>query len=215
MAKYKLTKNSIRVNLYKRNGKGIPLYQIQALKDIPGICKKRDLGGWIQSKKNLDQTGTCWVADNAQVYDEAIVYEDAQIYGDAKVHGSAKVSGKARVFDKAKVHGGMIYENAQVYGNASVRGIISGKAKVYSYATVYNGEITDNAQVYGQVKVYSKVYGNAQVYGKADIIVPINFNCNFNPWKMVQEILAINENLPRLIGIHPNLDKIIEFKLKN
>ena len=67
--KYKLT-NTKTVN-------GITLYQIQALKDFSNV-KKGDLGGWIQSEKNLSKKGDCWV------------------YGEAWVYGKAKVSGNAR-----------------------------------------------------------------------------------------------------------------------
>ena len=66
--KYKLTNTKVM--------NGMTLYQIQALKDFSNI-KRGDLGGWIQSKKNLSQEGECWVFSNAHVYNNAKVYGNA------------------------------------------------------------------------------------------------------------------------------------------
>jgi hypothetical protein len=62
---------------------GVTLYQIQALKDFSNI-KRGDLGGWIQSKKNLSQEGECWVFSNAHVYNNAQVYGNAQVFSNAQ-----------------------------------------------------------------------------------------------------------------------------------
>ena len=148
------------------------LYQIQALIGIPNVCKKGDLGGWIQSEKNLSQKNFCWVSGNAQVSGNAYVSGNAWVYGKAHVFGYAQVSGNAQVWGDAHVWG-----NAQVYGNAHV-------------------------------------YGNAQVWGEAHVYVPIDFNCDFDPWNELNEILKVKENLPRLLGLSNNFDKIIEQKLK-
>jgi hypothetical protein len=103
------------------------------------------LGGWVESTKNLDQDGFCWIFDNANVSDNAIV------------------SGNVIVFDNAIVSGNVIvYGNAYVSGNAEV----SGNAKVYGNAYVYG-----TANVYGNAKVYGNayVYGNAIVCGDAEV----------------------------------------------
>ncbi len=51
---------------------GTTLYRIRALKDF-GSVKAGDLGGFVGSERNLSHEGTCWVADDAQVYDGAVV----------------------------------------------------------------------------------------------------------------------------------------------
>ena len=86
-----------------------------------------ELGGWIESEKNLDQCGNAWVCDNAKVYSNAFVCGNAEVYGNAKVHGNALVYGNAFVCGNAEVHG-----NAEVYGNAEV----CGNANVYGNAEV-------------------------------------------------------------------------------
>ena len=101
---------------------GTVLHRIRALKDFSEICKG-DLGGWIESEKNLSQNGNAWVYDNARVYGNAEVYGnawvsgDAGVYGNAKVYNNAEVSGNAEVYDNAEVS-----DNAEIYGDAEVSG---------------------------------------------------------------------------------------------
>jgi hypothetical protein len=114
--KYKLTTLSKVVNNHT-------LYQIQALVNIPNICSIGDLGGWLESEKNLSHYDNCWVSGNALVYGSAQVCGDAEVYGNAKVFGDALVYGNARVFGNALVYGdARVCGNARVFGNALVYG---------------------------------------------------------------------------------------------
>jgi len=62
MKKYKLTKKSI-TNIF-----GIKLFQIQATVSF-GLVVKGELGGYIESEKNLSQvSGNAWVYGDARVY---------------------------------------------------------------------------------------------------------------------------------------------------
>ena len=109
------------------------------------------VGGWIESEKNLSQSGKCFVYDNAKVYDDAIIYGNTKVYNNTKVYGNAKVYDDAIIYDNAEVYGNAeVYDNAEVYGNA----IIYSNAKVYG-----------NTNVLGD----TEVYGNAKVLG--DVIV--------------------------------------------
>ena len=115
--KYKITEETMQ-------HKGITLYRIQALVDIPSIgVKAGDLGGWIAGEHNLSQEGDAWVCGNAKVYENAWVYGNAmacgwaKVYDNAKVYGNAKVCGWAVVFGNAEVCG-----DAKVYGDAEVSG---------------------------------------------------------------------------------------------
>ena len=87
--KYELTKETKTV-------KGTTLYRIKALKDFGGV-KKGDLGGWIESERNLYQEGKAWVYGNAYVSGNAEVCGDAKVFGKAWVSGQAEVSGNAWV----------------------------------------------------------------------------------------------------------------------
>ena len=63
---------------------GKVLHRIVATEDF-GEVKAGDVGGWIESEKNL--------------------FGDAWVFGDARVFGDVRVCGDARVFGKARVCG--------------------------------------------------------------------------------------------------------------
>ena len=75
MKKYELTSETKVIN-------GVKLHRIKALESF-GRVEKGELGGWIESEKNLSQDGNAWVYDNA------------------KVGGNAEVSGNAVVGESA------------------------------------------------------------------------------------------------------------------
>ena len=130
-----LVSDTIRVN-------DQTLYRIQALRDIPGVVKKGDLGGYIASESNLSHNGKCWVWDNAKVFDNAQVRDNALVSDNAQVSGNARIYGYAWIGD-----------NAQGSGNA----------KVYGYAQVF-----DCAQIGGDMKVGGKIQlgGNIILIGQ-------------------------------------------------
>ena len=57
---------------------GRTLYRIVALADF-GSVTTGDQGGYIESEKNLSQSGNAWVYGNAKVYDNARVYGNAEV----------------------------------------------------------------------------------------------------------------------------------------
>lgn len=95
MKKYRLTEETTKVG-------NRPLYRIQALRDF-GNVKEGDIGGYIESEKNLSQDGNAWVYGNARVYGDAWVSGDAWVYGNAWVYGDAWVSGNAQVSGDADI----------------------------------------------------------------------------------------------------------------
>lgn len=75
MKKYELTDETIDVS-------GTTLHRIKALKDF-GNVKKGELGGYVESERNLSQEGNCWVCGNAKVCGDAELCGDAKVCGDA------------------------------------------------------------------------------------------------------------------------------------
>ena len=141
--KYELTEETVKTP------QGTILHRIRALKDF--VCqdfqvRKGDLGGYVESEKNLSQEDNCWVSGNAWVYGTALVFGDALVFGNAWVYGTARVfggawvsgyalvSGNARVFGTARV-----FETAWVFGNAWVYG----NARVDGNALVFEGELKE------------------------------------------------------------------------
>ena len=93
MKKYELTDETIDVS-------GTTLHRIKALKDF-GNVKKGELGGYVESERNLSQEGNCWVCGNAKVCGDAEVCGNAKVYDNAWVYGNAEVCGNARVYGDA------------------------------------------------------------------------------------------------------------------
>ena len=169
MKKYELTSETKVID-------GVELHRIKALYSF-GYIKKGDLGGWIESEKNLSQDGKAWVGGGAEVYGDAEVYDNAKVYDNAEVCGNAWVYGDAWVYDNAEVYGNAwVYDNAKVGGNTRVYGdawvyenarvdghaIVGGHATVCGHATVGDyATVGDNAEV----------CGNARVFRNADFIV--------------------------------------------
>ena len=60
------------------------LHRIQAVRDFDDV-QKGDLGGWVESEKNLSHDGNCWVFDNGEVS------------GNGRVSGNGEVSSNARI----------------------------------------------------------------------------------------------------------------------
>ena len=89
---------------------GLILHRIRANVDIPmhGI-KAGTLGGWIQSKDNLSQYDSAWVAENAKVYENAFVGGHAYVGGNANIHGNAIIEGNVKVYGEVDIESGCIF----------------------------------------------------------------------------------------------------------
>ena len=59
---------------------GYTLHRIKAIENF-GDVKKGDIGGWIETEKNLSMYGNAWVSDDARVFGNARVSDDARVFG--------------------------------------------------------------------------------------------------------------------------------------
>ena len=91
--KYELTDEFIEIFGGKK------LYRIKALVSF-GVVVAGQLGGFIESEKNLDQSlsGDAWVYGDALVYGNALVYGDAQVSGNACIRSYAVISERKMIF---------------------------------------------------------------------------------------------------------------------
>jgi len=72
--------------------------------------------------------------------------------------------------------------------------------------SLIGARVFGNAQISGNVQVFE----NAHVYGDARLgNVPVNFDCGFDPYKALKEILNCPKILPTLLGLNKNLNKLI------
>ena len=148
--KYKLTDET---KVY--NGK--TLYRIQALKDFDFI-HKGEVGGFVESEKNLWQEGNCWIYDNAMVFDDARVTGDADVSDNAVVCGNSLIAGLAFVYGNAFINDSLVTgssgvgDNAIVTNNVSIRGVsrIKGNAKIDEGVVVMDGFFNGNCKIHHQ-----------------------------------------------------------------
>lgn len=181
-------KYQLSTDLYPSLGGTKDVHRIQALRSF-GDVRKGDLGGFIESEKNLSQEGNCWI------YDKATVMDNAQVSGNAQVRDDETlISGNAKIRDNA-----YISANAQVYGNA----------EVFDDAEI-TGDIflCDNAKVSGTAVVVGDngaVFGNAQVKGNSVLIGPSYAEGNaILDGVIVRGFNKIDENVRVINERHPN-----------
>ena len=110
--KYVLTDNFI-VNVF-----GIKLFQIKCIRKIK-YADIGDLGGYVESERNLSQEGDAWVFGNAKVSGNAKVFGNAKVYGDAEVSGDAWVFGDAEVYGDAEIDSNDKHCGFDCFGSAN------------------------------------------------------------------------------------------------
>ena len=76
---------------------GHKLFRIRALISFKFVAKG-ELGGFVESEKNVSHSGDAWVSGNACVSEDARVSGNAQVSGDAQVYGDAKIEISADYF---------------------------------------------------------------------------------------------------------------------
>lgn len=217
MKKYELTKEC------KTLTDGTKLFRIKALKNF-GNTREGELGGWVQSEKNLSQEGLCWVSDNAQVYGNTWISGNARVYDNALVSGDARVAGNAWVTDNVKVSdSAQVSGDARVYGNAKV----SGEVRVYGNAMVSgNALVSGDAQVAGNARVAGRAYitklediqifqgvgsqnGTLTAY-RTDTEVELRRGCfagNINRFR--QDVKETHKNNPKILKSYLGIANII------
>lgn len=143
LPKYYLTNDVISFD-------GRKLHRIVAACDIPEIgVQEGDLGGYIESERNLSHRGTCWVFAGK-------VYEQATISGGATVRGeNIRIHGNASLTD-----GFTAYDSVHLYDN--FRG--SGCAKICDYTTARGYVIQTGSSYVGGV---SNLSGHVKISGNA------------------------------------------------
>lgn len=173
------------------NDKGRALYRIKALRTFTttsgDIIHEGDLGGYVQSEKNLDQKGNSWifkgaiamddsrVKNNAQLHHDALIKDKAVIEDLASAHNNVEITGNARVSGRA-----VITRNAQITGHATICGnaFVTGNAIVSGFATIADkAQIQEHATIKGHAFVdhqatisdYAEINDNAHITGNAHI----------------------------------------------
>ena len=165
--KYELTEPSIEYF-------GRRLFRIRAIRDF-GDVQKGELGGFVESEKNLSHEGNCWI------YDNSIVCDNGKVSGNGKVFWHSVVCDNGRVCDNGKLcgngkvfDGGKVKDNGIVLGHGKVsgHGLVCGNGRVLDFGVVSdNGVVKDNGGVagYGTISDNGVVSGNVEICGETVI----------------------------------------------
>ena len=94
-----------------------------------------DLGGWIESEKNLSHEGNAWVDKGAVVFDEAVIKDNAWVGGEkTTVAGRVIVCDEAKIYsddrDKNKLHRTDVAGVIEVTGYSKITSSMRGKGIV-------------------------------------------------------------------------------------
>lgn len=175
--KYELTKETMCFD-------GVTLHRIRAIKDF-GFIEAGELGGWVESEKNLSQKGNCWIAKEAKAYGGAKIGDNAVLTHKAIACGNSTICNDTLVSNESVIRG-----FTYLYGNVEVSGksVIDGYTKLHGHVMIIGAKIIDaeiydsviicdGAYVHGRVKINGKAYisNGAEVCKKDDYIVFKNF----------------------------------------
>lgn len=150
------------------------VHRIRATQDLPyHNVKKGDLGGWVQSYKNLKDEA--WVADNAIVMDDAVVCDRALVEEEARVIHQARVQDNACVIRHALLcQKSVASDNADIMGNAAMydHTRVSGEAGLSENARLENrAEVKGRAHISGWacIGVCAVIMGDTSIGGHSYI----------------------------------------------
>ena len=129
--KYELTNETLE-------WRGRTLHRIRALRDF-GNVKAGDLGGWVESERNLSYEGDCWLFDEAKAYDNSQLSGNACASGYTLLFDNSQLSGNARASGDT-----LLFDNACAYGNAR----LSGNARASSGARLSDDMYATQEVVY-------------------------------------------------------------------
>ena len=137
------------------------LHRIRAVTDLTEDVLAGMLGGYVESRDNLDQDGRAWISADAIACENAVVCGDAVLTDHAVARGNAYVGKNATVMGDATVQ-----DDAIVCG-----GLLMGKSCVCGYAVIRQDEQTLCAPIIdGSARVYGEISGNVVCRGNAVVL---------------------------------------------
>ena len=107
------------------------LHRIRAVTDLTENVLAGMLGGYVESRDNLDQEGRAWISEDAIACENAVVCGDAVLTDHAVAKGCAYVGKNATVMgDEQTLCAPTIDGSARVYGEISGNVVCRGNAVV-------------------------------------------------------------------------------------
>ena len=137
------------------------LHRIRAVTDLTEDVLAGMLGGYVESRDNLDQEGLAWISEDAIACENAVVCGDAVLADHAVAKGCAYVGNNAMMTDHA-----IAQDDAAICG-----GLLTGKSCVCGYAVIRQDEQTLCAPtIDGNTRIYGEISGNVVCRGNAVVL---------------------------------------------
>lgn len=130
------------------------LWRIKALRDIntiAGIVKKGDIGGLVESTKNLDKFDNSWIFDNAKVMGDAIIRGGSVLGTYASVSDSSIIDNNSQVMGFSKVRGKSIITYSYLHDNATVFSATVSGSTIGGNATVLSNMYIKDSNISGDI----------------------------------------------------------------
>lgn len=131
------------------------------------------LGGWIESEKNLSQKGDAWITQDSCIYGNAVVSGNAFIYNDSVIKDNAVIKGgnfekclvcDNAVIDKVDAEQTTFKDSAKVSCHEVNNSVVSGNAQLLGDNTEVNDStITDNVIVKDSSIYKCKISGDYKI----------------------------------------------------
>lgn len=141
---YEICANKIFV-AYKNNG-------------MRSVIPKGELGGWIESERNLSQEGNCWISSGSKVWDNAL------ITGNAYVGCGNRIKGNVIIKDNAKCHNSLIEDNAIIANNSVIK-----NSFIKDNVEIFGNSIVNDSNIFENVWVEDALIKNEQLKGNKKI----------------------------------------------
>ncbi|GBQ77178.1 hypothetical protein AA14337_0739 [Acetobacter malorum DSM 14337] len=156
----------------QKEHEGSTVYRIRAVRDFEladgQTVKAGELGGWVESYRNLSHVGGAWIADNAAAMDLALVCENALMKGQSCAYGQALARGQSLMDEEAIIADRVVLGGrAELYGRALLdQGTrAEDSCTIGGDVHVSGGWIGDDASLSGSVRVT----GSPEIGGQVEL----------------------------------------------
>lgn len=201
----------------------VTLYRIRALRDFSCPVKirtgygqfkeikvkKGDLGGYVESERNLSHDAGCWIFDDAKVFHKARVQDNAHISNQAVVKKGAIIKDDSSVHDHSTVEGSAVLSgHSRAAGGSVISGDVKLNGNVYvsDYCQVTNGSVLDgdiylegsicveNAKLTGTIVLFGQYLITFDVHNNEEIVC-YTTNRSITKFHEDIDILNLSESL--------------------
>ena len=140
------------------------LHRIRALREIINIVSAGDLGGYVESEKNLsfEPGDTAWIYDDAICCGEAYVSKHAELHNCAVACDNAYITNSAVMLEASRAEDDSYLSCATLTDHAC----ISGMSMVQSLPD--DGDYAPT--IAGTSRVYGRVIGDVTLYGSTVVM---------------------------------------------